>query len=98
MSSQHAQYHFSITVRSDDLAVVGCLRSLSQHCQKTGNARIPWGGTKKEDWIAAGRRVTFHFSSPVYRDDFISEAGRLLPRSLYEVESTNDNDPAEPQN
>ena len=45
----HAAYKYSITVTSDDLAVVNCLRSLSQYSQQSGNNRIPWGGTKDQD-------------------------------------------------
>lgn len=41
----HADYKFSITIKSDDLAVVNCLRSLSQFSQQSGNNRIPWGRT-----------------------------------------------------
>ena len=48
--SDHKDYKFSITVHSEDLAVVNCLRSLSQYSQKTSNNRIPWGGTKDADW------------------------------------------------
>ena len=95
--SQHAQYHYSVTIGSNDLAVVGCLRSLAQHCQQSGNPRIPWGGTKKEDWLAAGRRVTFRFSNATYREDFLAQAKRLLPTGLYKVESMDDVDPATPQ-
>jgi len=95
--SQHKQYHFSVTIGSNDLAVVGCLRSLSQHCQQSGNPRIPWGGTKKEDWIAAGQKVTFRFSNTEYRRAFLSEANRLLPAHLFGVESMSDDDPAIPQ-
>ena len=43
---QHSRYCFSVTIHSDDLAVVNCLRALSQFGQATGNNRIPWGGTK----------------------------------------------------
>ena len=95
--SKHEDYHYSVTINSDDLAVVGCLRSLSQHSQQTGNPRIPWGGTKKEDWLAACKKVTFRFSKTIYRDTFLAEASRLLPSSLYTVESTCDTDPATPQ-
>ncbi len=38
----HAKHRFSITVHSDDLAVVYCLRALAKFSQKTGNNQIPW--------------------------------------------------------
>jgi hypothetical protein len=60
----HADYKYSITIKSDDLAVINCLRSLSQYSQQSGNVRIPWGGTKKRDWERDGHTVTFRFTAP----------------------------------
>ena len=97
MPSTHKQFHYSVTIFSDDLAVVGCLRSLSQHSQATGNARIPWGGTKREDWEHDRHHVTFRFTSTVYRDDFLRQAQRLLPAGLWRVAGQSDSDPASPQ-
>jgi hypothetical protein len=66
--TDHALHRFSITIHTDDLAVVGCLRALAKFSQKTGNNQIPWGGTKDRDWRRDGRRVTFRFSAAQYRD------------------------------
>ncbi len=93
----HATYKFSVTVKSDDLAVVNCLRSLAQFSQQTGNNRIPWGGTKDTDWKREDHTVTFHFTTPAYRLGFIAEAQRLLPQSLWSLVRENNNDPATPQ-
>ncbi|MEK6707837.1 MAG: hypothetical protein AAB241_04240 [Pseudomonadota bacterium] len=93
----HAAYKFSITIKSDDLAVVNCLRSLSQHSQQSGNNRIPWGGTKDQDWKRDGHSVTFRFTTPEYRSGFLAEARRLLPIALWSVLRQNDSDPASPQ-
>lgn len=82
MESLHSAYRFSVTVRSDDLAVVNCLRALSQYSQTTGNNRIPWGGTKDDDWKRDKYSVTFRFSKPEYRTGFLAEAKRLLPVQL----------------
>lgn len=95
-TTPHADHKFSITVQSDDLAVINCLRALSKYSQKTGNNNIPWGRTKDRDWEKKGHEVTFHFSDPRYRDGFGLEATRLLPKSLWKAVSTNDNDPARP--
>lgn len=97
MTDDHSLYRFSITIHSDDLAVVGCLRALSQFSQKTGNNRIPWGGTKDADWRSAARCVTFRFSATQYRDGFLAEASRLLPPALWTVRGQRDDDPASPQ-
>ena len=93
----HAAYKFSITVHSDDLAVVNCLRSLSQYSQQSGNNRIPWGGTKDQDWKRDERTVTFRFTTPAFRSGFLTEAQRLLPQGLWSVVRQSDNDPASPQ-
>jgi hypothetical protein len=95
--SLHSKYKFSVTIHSDDLAVVNCLRSLSQFSQKSGNNRIPWGGTKDPDWKREGHSVTFRFTTPEYRASFLAEAKRLLPEGLWSVAKQSDNDPATPQ-
>ncbi|SDY82685.1 hypothetical protein SAMN05421755_105217 [Nitrosomonas sp. Nm33] len=93
----HAAYKFSITIKSNDLALVNCLRSLSQYSQQSGNNRIPWGGTKDQDWKRDDRCVTFHFTTPEYRSGFLTEVRRLLPAELWSVVCQSDNDPASPQ-
>ena len=95
--SSHSTYRFSVTIHSDDLAVVGCLRALAQYSQTTGNNRIPWGGTKDLDWKNADYTVTFRFSTPDYRAGFLAEAKRLLPSSLWSIATQSDNNPAKPQ-
>ena len=97
MAADHAHYRFSVTIHSDDLAAVGCLRALSQFSQKTGNNRIPWGGTKDADWKHDGNEVTFRFSDASYREVFLTEAKRLLPGSLWQLKRQSDADPAKPQ-
>lgn len=95
--SDHTSYRFSITIASDDLALVNCLRSLSQFSQKTGNNRISWGGTKDADWKKAGHCVTFRFSSAAYREGLVAELMRLLPQNLWQEVKRSDQDPASPQ-
>jgi hypothetical protein len=97
MPTLHSTYRYSVTVRSEDLAVINCLRSLSQFSQKTGNNRIPWGGTKDEDWKRDGSCVTFRFTTADYRAGFLAEGTRLLPKELWSVVRQSDNDPAKPQ-
>jgi len=95
--TQHREYHYSVTIKTDDEAVLNCLRALSQYAQLTGNTRIPWGGTKKEDWERNAYHVTFHFSKPEYRVKFITEVTRLLAKNLWIKTQEKDNDPAIPQ-
>lgn len=92
--TRHADHKVSVTIQTDDLAVVNCLRALSKYSQKTGNNNIPWGGTKDRDWKAQHHQLTFHFSDPAYRDGFLSELKRLLPKSLWNETDRDDNDPA----
>jgi hypothetical protein len=91
--TKREDYKFSVTIHTDDLAVVNCLRALSQYSQKTENNRIPWGGTKDRDWKQDGHTVTFRFSQPSYREGFIKEIERLLPRTLLVERKRSDNDP-----
>lgn len=93
----HAHYKFSVTVKSEDLAVVNCLRALSAHCQPTGNSRIPWGGTTEANWRRDNYCVTFRFDRPDYRAIFLQEVNRLLPRDLWSIVAQSDNDPAKRQ-
>jgi hypothetical protein len=87
----HSEYHYSVTIKTDDEGILNCLRALSQYTQRTGNKRIPWGGTKKSDWIRDGHCVTFFFSEPEYRKSFMNEISRLLPKALWEKIRENDN-------
>ena len=97
MAFTRADYHFSITVHSDDRAVVNCLRSLSQISQEQGNVRIPWGGTTDAAWAAAGNNVTFRFTSPAYRQGFVELAEKILREGLWSEVNRSDSDPASPQ-
>ena len=90
----HEDHKFSITIHTDDLAVVNCQRALSKYSQRTGNNNIPWGGTKDKDWEHNNHTVTFNFSSKEYREGLIRDVNRLLPANLWREVSRNDNDPA----
>ena len=93
----HKDFHFSINVLTDDLAVLHCLRGLSMFAQQDGNKRIPWGGTKENDWERHHHLVTFHFTSQLYREAFEQQALRLLPEGSWEKVGYSDENPAEPQ-
>lgn len=94
---QHSLYRYSVSIATDDRAVVYCLRALSKYSRQTGNNNIPWGGTDDRRWENSAHVVTFHFSSPDYRKNFLSECSRLLPRGLWKDVSSSDEDPATPQ-
>src|SRR5260370_31283707 len=95
--SDQALFHYSVTIHTDDEALLGCVRALSQYAQATINVRIQWGGTKAPEWRHAKHHATFRFSSPEKREVFLDEARRLLPEKLWKVTGTRDDDPASPQ-
>jgi hypothetical protein len=96
MSADHALFHYSITIHTDDIVVLGCLRAICQHAQGEKNVRIAWGGTKKTEWEQANHLATFRFTAPEKREDFIHHAKRLL-KGLWRQVRTSDSDPASPQ-
>ncbi|MBI2704033.1 MAG: hypothetical protein HYX32_01895 [Actinobacteria bacterium] len=78
-----------------DLAVLHCLRSLSQFAEGSKIPKsIPWGGTKEAAWRKNGHVATFRFTSPEYRETFLEEATRLLPADPWSEVGSSDNDPA----
>jgi len=91
----HSEYRYSITVHTDDLAVLHCLRAIAQFAQAEGNRSIPWGNTKEVHWQANSHEVSFRFTSDDYRASFRNTADRVL-KGLWSEKSTNDNDPATP--
>ena len=97
MTTTHRDHHYSITVHTVDLAILYCLRALADYAQKTGNNKIPSGGTTKECWERNNKNVKFHFSNPEYREGFVAEAFRVLPKNLWSKTKQNDDDPATPK-
>ncbi len=73
-------YNYSLTVRTDDLAVLHALRGLVHYCQREGSDKNKaWAGTGEKEWREANYQATFKFSRPDYRATFLREADRLLP-------------------
>ncbi|PZF83551.1 hypothetical protein [Jiangella anatolica] len=85
---------YSVTVRTDDPAVLHMLRGLTQQCESGRFKQIAWGGTGERDWAVADHEVTFRFSAPTDRSRFRSEARRLLPDGSWTELRSDDNDPA----
>ena len=81
--SQHTEYYYSITIKTNDEVVLNCLKALNQYAQRSGNTRIPWSGTNRKDWERNDYCVIFHFSKPEYREIFVKEVTRLLPEKLW---------------
>ena len=96
MSDAHARTKFSVTVSTDDEVVLHCLRAVAQYAEKDVPPQIAWGGTTGAAWRASNNEVTFRFSSRRFRDDFVREANRVLPKRFSAVRTSN-NDPATPR-
>jgi len=93
----HEDYHFSITVHTDDLAVLHCLRALADYAEKSSQKKIAWGGTTKPNWQCNNNCVVFHFSKNGFREEFKRQARRLLPEASWTLKREADNDPAKPE-
>ncbi len=93
--ADYERCHFSVSCETHDLAVLHCLRSLSQFAEGSNIPKsIPWGGTKEAAWHKNNDVATFRFTSPDYRQTFIDEASRLLPTGSWKQVGSSDNDPA----
>jgi len=78
----HETHRFTVTLHTNDLAVVHCLRALAAYCQKTESTYEAWGGTGKKQWQER-KQVTFRFTTESYRAEFMREVRRLLPQPLW---------------
>lgn len=87
---------YSITCKTDDLAVVHCLRSLCQHNVKNCRPQIAWGGSSENNWRTSGNCITLRFTDPNQREAFVCAANRLLGGHWQEV-ARSDEDPAKRQ-
>jgi len=83
-------HHYSVTLRSDDLPAVNCLRALADFSQKTGNKRRSWREATDEAWKDGNLEVTFRFTSGAYRESFLREVKRLLPQDLWDIVAERD--------
>lgn len=87
---------FSVACKTEDAAVLHCLRALAQFAEGSNIPKsIPWGGTKEAEWRRADFVATFRFTAPDYRQRFVEEVERLLPSGSCEIVGQSDNDPAQ---
>lgn len=96
MSTDHKRFRFSATCRTDDAAVLHCLRAICQFAEKGVKPQIGWGGTGEREWRSRGGRFIVRFSSSEYRNAFLEEGNRLLA-GRWTLLATSDDDPATPQ-
>jgi hypothetical protein len=99
--SVHDRFRFSVTLHTDDIAVLFCLRALCRWAQPSrglgpGGREIGYGGTKADEWKAAAHRATFRFTEESFMKRFTEKAAELLPGRWQQV-SESPNDPATKQ-
>jgi hypothetical protein len=92
----HSDFKFSVTLKSDDIGAVYCLRALTDLSQPGGDNKIAWGGTGRKEWARDAHQVTFRFTTPEFRAAFLQEATRLL-HDRWSVVRENNDDPARPR-
>lgn len=83
--AKREDYIHTITVKTEDITILYCLRSIAHLSQETGNTQIPWAGTTRKIWIEQGNKVVFRFTDEKYKNKFINEAKRILPQNSFEI-------------
>ena len=76
MTTDRSPYRYSITVETQDDAVLFCLRALWLYAERQPLATD--GEMTRADGQLGDGRATFRFSTPSNRGDFLGEATRLL--------------------
>ena len=92
MKLHPSQFRYSITVEPQDDAVLFCLRALWQYAEREPASTI--GLTTTGEWRTDEGRVTFRFSNPYNRSDFLGEATRLLAGKWTRFATSDDDPPA----
>jgi hypothetical protein len=94
MDKDYQRYHFSATFKTEDLAVLHCLRALCEWAQKgAGLPNIGWGGSGATDWQKNDNTATLRFTDPERRLRWEHKANELLA-GKWKLISTSDADPA----
>lgn len=88
-----SRYRYSITVETQDDAVLFCLRALWQYAERhplppSGREMLTTG-----EWRLGEGQVTFRFSNPYNRGDFLGEATRLLAGKWTRMATSDDDAP-----
>jgi len=89
---ESSQFRYSITVEPQDDAVLFCLRALWQYAEREPTPTPAIGLATTGEWRTTDGRVTFRFSNPYNRSDFLGEATRLLAGKWTRF-GTSDDDP-----
>lgn len=90
------EFRFSLTVRTDDLALLQCLRALCHYCEASSHKAAGTAGASQSAWDDNGHRALFRFSTHGCRTMFLEQIERLLPREMWKVVAQNDHEPPPP--
>ena len=96
MSLEPSQFRYSITVETQDDAVLFCLRALWQYAERHPSPRESLDLTSASEWQAEDGKITFRFSTPRNRSDFLGEATRLLAGKWTRLGTSDDDPPRRP--
>jgi hypothetical protein len=88
-----SQFRYSITVETQDDAVLFCLRALWQYAEREPETTSV-GFTSTGEWRSRDGQATFRFSNPYNRPDFLGEATRLLAGKWIRLGASDDDPPA----
>jgi hypothetical protein len=92
VSVDRSLFRYSITVEAQDDAVLFCLRGLAEFAEGERPA-TEFDRAATGEWRLDDGRVTFRFSTPSSRGDFLGEATRLLSGKWTRVASSDDDPP-----
>lgn len=92
MNLEHSKFRYSVTVETQDRAVLFCLRGLYECVELNPASDIPLADADVDAWTSSDGRITFRFSDPRYRSAFLGDATRLLAGKWMRV-GLRDDDP-----
>jgi hypothetical protein len=87
-----SQFRYSITVETQDDAILFCLRALWHYAEREPET-VSVGFTSTGEWRSRDGQITFYFSNPRNRADFLGEATRLFAGKWTRLGASDDDPP-----
>ena len=75
---KYENFHFSVTIKCEELFMLAALRGLACECQPQINRRIALAGARNDKWKRNKGFATFYFTSTSNRAEFLREATLLF--------------------
>lgn len=92
MTVELSRYRYSLTCRTEDEAVLYCLRALWRYAEEETTI-LHLQADDRTGWRARDGELVLRFSSEQRRGDFLGEATRLLAGHWWRL-AMSDDDPA----